>query len=123
MNSNQIILKILWGIEIVLSVRILLFVTPVLINKISSGSNTVPAGEPFVGLLAIFSLIYLAIGLLSWWGHRYTQILHYAAFAVLLLLTLFLAKGAGVSLVLLLPVIFSAIAILIVKGFQNHPEG
>ena len=88
MSKNPVGLIILWWSETIISLRVLLFSMPVMINKYSSGHFSLSnMDDRFMALLSLTALLYFVVGILSISGFKFRQGIHYAAVIVVLLLT------------------------------------
>ncbi len=116
MEKKSVGLRILcWG-EIVVSLRVLLFSLPVMINKNSAGSFSLDnLDDRFIGLLTLTAVLYFFVGVLAITGNKLWKAVHYLAVVLVLLFTLATVKVSGQALALestgyySLPLLFSVI--------------
>ena len=88
MVGRSVGLKILFWSETIISVRILLFTIPVMMNKIVAKSFHLSNGnDSFIALLSTTAVFYVFVGIASILGFRYLKAVHYLAAVVTLSLT------------------------------------
>ena len=124
MKGKAVGLVILWWSEVIMSLRVLLFTIPVIINKIIAENFVLSEHESrFIILLTLTALFYLLSGLTSIVGFKFWKWLHFAAAIFTGLLTLNALKGTdqtAAGLYFYYPVVFSVIitglAVILDKG-------
>ena len=124
MNPKKIFLKIVFFLEIIFGARILLFVIPVLIARLTGGSQGLNSSDdrPVIFLTAV-ALCCLLTGVLSILEHFSGKLLHYLSFLIVLGLSLVLFQqgGSGHTNILLGCVLaFSAAVSLIVSFVRTE---
>ena len=119
MEKKSVGLTILcWG-EVIVSLRVLLFSIPVMINKYSAGSLSLSTIEDqFIVLLSLTAVLFFIVGVMSIAGNKLGKALHLLAVVLILLFTLasfkisgqkFGAENAYFSLPLLVSVVVTAL--------------
>ena len=118
MPQRSLAFIILGGIEIIVSLRVLFFCLPVLINnyRLHVFSSNI-AADGFIVISTISSIVYLMVGLVTLLRYRLWRFFHYLAVIVIVILTLGLMKlimgtPGAYSPVYFFPLIFS-LAVLI----------
>lgn len=115
MEKKSVGLIILLWSEIILSLRILLFTVPVMINRYSAGHLSVSNLEDqFIGLMSLTAGLYFFIGILSLAGNKLWKSAHLLAVVLILSFTLASARISGWTLGqqnahFALPLLFSVI--------------
>ena len=96
MSDKSVGFKILCWAEMIVSLRVLLFVIPVLINVQSAGSFSVsdPTNQ-FMIILTTTAVLYFFVGLLSLVGNRLWQAAHLMAVVLVFLVTAASVKISG----------------------------
>lgn len=113
MKNASLTLKILYGLEAIISARVLLFTIPVIIaRKTSDLTFPYSVGDWMVLVFTYCSILYLAASIAAFLGHKKTKLLHYIVALVVLLLNAFLLKfitnrGGEPQLIHYAPLIFS----------------
>lgn len=116
MEKKSVGLKILCWSEIIISLRVLLFSIPVMINKHSAGSLSLSNVEDqFIGVLSLTAVLYFFVGVISIAGNKLWQAAHLLAVVLVLFFTLASVKISGHALgsqnaYFALPLLFSVIA-------------
>ena len=87
MAKQSLGIKILIGTEVVVALRILLFIIPTIINKVLVHQMALGVNDWFLFLLSIASLFYLIVGTASLFGTRLWQTFHYIVTLVLCAMT------------------------------------
>jgi hypothetical protein len=88
MNGKSIGLIILWWCEAIISVRVLLFSLPVIINKSQAKIFDLQAlNDRFIVVMSATALLYFVVGVASICGYRYWKAIHYLAAIFTVLLT------------------------------------
>ena len=101
MDKKSVGLKILFWSEVIVSLRILLFSLPVMINKNSAGTFSVDnLDDRFIALLSLTAILYFFVGVLSIVGNKFWKSAHYLAVVLVLLFTLATVKVTGQPLTL-----------------------
>lgn len=86
--ERPVVLQILWVAEIIVSLRILLFIAPVAINQYLARDFSPRADlDWFMIVITLTALLYLLIGIASVIGYRFWGFLHYGAVVLVLLMT------------------------------------
>jgi hypothetical protein len=126
MQPRSIALQILWWTEIIVSLRILLFFLPVLINKYISPQVAPSHIEDWGAVFLTFALLcYLLTGVLSLMGTRLWRLFHLLSVAVVVVMTLgfmqILSKAnAPIKIAYFFPLIISVvIAVLVLLQKEN----
>ena len=130
MNKASVGATILWWMEAIVSIRVLLFTIPVLINKQMTAASQGSGGSDwFILLLTVAAALFLAVGLLSIFGHKLAQIFHFLAAGVVVAMTIGLVmqssgSAAGVSAGHFIPsvvaIIFAGLAFFLTKNVQTQ---
>ncbi len=116
MEKKSVGLTILCWSEIIISLRILLFSIPVMINKHSAGSLSLSNFEDqFIGILSLTAALYFLVGLMSITGNKFWKAAHLLAVVLVLSFTLASVKVSGRAIAsenayFSLPLLFSVIA-------------
>ena len=125
MPQRSLAFIILGGIEIIVSLRVLLFCLPVLINnyRLHAFSANISA-DGFIFILTISSFLYLMVGIVCLFGRRLWKFLHYLAVFIIVILTLGLMKlimgtPGAYSPVYFLPLIFSLVVLIFANIFKE----
>jgi len=88
MNGKSVGLIIVWWIEAIISLRVLLFSIPVMINKYLAKSFALSdLNNRFIAVLTVTALIFFGVGIVSILGFKNWKALHYLAAIIALLLT------------------------------------
>ena len=96
MKNLSLKMKILFGIEAIVSARILLFTIPVIISeKASAEPFPYSIEDRLILTLTYISALYLVIGISSFAGHKLWKLFHYLAAGVGLFLTSYLLKSVN----------------------------
>ncbi len=96
MEGKSVGLKILCWSEVVISLRVLLFSLPVMIQKNSAGSLSMSnLDDRFIGLLSLTAVLYLIAGVMAIAGNKLWKAAHVLAVVVVVGATLVMARGAG----------------------------
>ena len=128
MNKRSVGLIILWWVEVIISIRVLLFAIPVMINKYSAASFSAKNLEDrFMIVVTGAAVFYLLVGVMSIRGVRFWKGAHYLAVFFICVLTVGSLRlpgqlAGGVALYYFLPLIVSvAISVLavILKGAKQ----
>lgn len=124
MSRRSIGLVILWWSEVIISLRVLLFTIPVILNTVI-GENSAPPDREYgmVVLVTLTAVFYLLSGLASVTGFRFWKWLHFAAVMLTGLLTLNVLKGADRAAAgpyfycpVAFAVVVTALAVMLDKG-------
>ncbi len=116
MGKKSVGFKILCWSEIIISLRVLLFSIPVMINKYSAGSFSLSNLEDqFIGILSLTALLYFIVGVMSLSGNKLWKAAYLLAVVPVVFFTLASVKISGQSLTaengyFALPLLFSVIA-------------
>ena len=125
MGKKSVGFKILCWSEIIISLRVLLFSIPVMINKYSAGSFSLSNLEDqFIGILSLTALLYFIVGVMSLSGNKLWQAAHLLVVVLVVFFTLASVKISGQSLTaengyFALPLLFSVIA-TVFTGILNR---
>ncbi len=121
---------ILWWMEAIVSIRVLLFTVPVLINKqMTALPEGFGGGEGFIVMITVAAALYLFTGLASIIGHKLGQVFHYLAAGVVVVMTAGLvikssgAAGgfhAGYLVPSIIAIVFSVLAFVLTKNVQTQ---
>ncbi|VAW19834.1 hypothetical protein MNBD_BACTEROID05-714 [hydrothermal vent metagenome] len=88
MGTQSLGIKILFGLEIVISLRILLFTIPVIISRWMQKVFSAGYIDDWMILVAtVVAFFYLVVGFSSMFGHRLWKVFHYMAAFVTVMLT------------------------------------
>lgn len=99
MEKKSVGLTILCWSEMIISLRVLLFSVPVMINKYSAGSMSLSNIEDqFIGILTLTAVLYFVVGLLSVTGNKFWSAAHLLAVVLVLLFTSASFKISGGTL-------------------------
>ena len=115
MGKKSVGLTILCWSEIIISLRVLLFSIPVIINKNSAGSFSLSNLEDqFIGILSLTAVLYFVVGIMSIAGNKLWKAAHLLAVVLVLSFTLASVKISGQALgpenaYFSLPLLFSVI--------------
>jgi len=115
MGQRSVGLKILWWSEMIISIRVLLFTIPVMINKYSTQNFLLSKPEDrFIAVITLAALIYFFVGTLSVAGAKIWRTIHYLAVIIIVIVTLSALKmtsdlSATMGLYYFLPFLFSVI--------------
>ena len=116
MEKKSVGLTILCWSEIIISLRVLLFSIPVMINKHSAGALSVSSIEDqFIGILSLTAVLYFLVGIMSITGNKFWKAAHLLAVVLVLSFTLASVKISGQRIAsqnayFALPLLFSVIA-------------
>ena len=127
MDGKSIGLKIMWWSEMIISIRVLLFLVPVLINQYLAKNFLLSnLNDRFIALLSAAAIFYLIIGVMSIIGFRYWKITHYLAAILTLALTAgslfyFGQPSRTVDLIYFAPVFF-AMVLTVFTGFLGRKK-
>lgn len=115
MGEKSVGLKILCWSEVIISLRILLFSFPVMINKNSAGTFSMSnLDDRFMAILTLTAVLYFIVGILSISGNKLWKAAHYLAVVFIVLATLATVRVTGGPLTstdsyYALPLLFSVI--------------
>ncbi len=88
MGTQSLGMKVLFGLEIVVSLRILLFTIPVVISRWMQKIFSAGYVDDWMILVStVIAFFYLVVGVSSMSGHRLWKIFHYMAAIVTAMLT------------------------------------
>jgi len=88
MNGKSVGLTILWWVEAIISIRVLLFSVPVIINKYLAKSFTLSdLNDRFIAVLTVTALLYAVVGIVSILGFKLWKLIHYLAAILTFVLT------------------------------------
>jgi len=129
MNRKSVGLIIFWWSEVIISIRVLLFTMPVIINKLLAENFILADLENrFIILLTLTAIFYFLAGLTSIGGFRFWKFLHFSAaiFTILLTVSSLFVQGqiqAGAGMYYFYPVLFSiGITLLaVILGNSKYP--
>lgn len=113
MEKKSVGLTILFWSEIIISLRVLLFSLPVMINKYSAGTLSLSnIGDQFIIILSLTAVLYFVAGILAVTGNVFWKAAHILAVVLVLGGTLASAKISGQALgaenkYFVLPLLFS----------------
>lgn len=129
MDQKRIVLTILWLIEALISIRILFFSLPVLINQLTNKNfYFYDVRDFFMVVISCAALLYLVVGVGSLLGHKAWRALHYLSTGLIFILSVGLTKillltqtpmGYGYYLPLILSV---AVSLFVVSYRQPQPQ-
>ena len=128
MGEKSVGLKILCWSEIIISLRVLLFSIPVMINKHSAGSFSLSNLEDqFIGILSLTAVLYFVVGIMSLSGNKLWKAAHLLAVVLVLFATLASARVSGRALGLdnayfSLPLLFSVIVTVFTGILSGRKE-
>jgi len=89
MNGKSVGLIILWWVEVIISIRVLLFSVPVIINKCLEKSFALSdLNDRFIAVLTVTALLYAVVGIVSIFGFKHWKLVHYLAAILTFVLTL-----------------------------------
>jgi len=119
MNKKSVGLMILWWGEAIISVRVLLFSVPVMINKYSA--KTFALSNPddrFIVVITLTALLYFIVGVISVGGSKFAKTAHYLAVILVFALTAGSLSAFGQSLLsaewhYITPLLFSVLITLL----------
>lgn len=115
MNEKSVGLTIIWWSETIISLRVLLFTLPVMINGYLEKSFTLSdLNDRFIVLLSVTALLFCITGIVSILGTRHWKVAHYLSVVLTLMLTVgslyaFDQSSATVSLNYFLPMIVATV--------------
>jgi hypothetical protein len=115
MEKKSVGLTILCWSEVIISLRVLLFSIPVMINKNSAGNFSLSVLEDqFIGILSLTAVLYCIVGIMAIMGNKLWRAAHLLAVVMVLCFTLASAKISGQALgsentYFALPLLFSVI--------------
>ena len=127
MNEKSVGLTIAWWVEAIISLRVMLFSIPVMLNKYLAKSFVLSdLNDRFVAVLTATALLYCIVGIVSILGFRYWKAAHYLALIATFLLTAgslhaFDQPQATVGLNYFGPVIFAVVATAL-AGFLGRKK-
>lgn len=88
MSEKSVGLTIVWWVEAIISIRVLLFSIPVIINKCSAKSFVLSdLNDRFIAVMTATALLYCIVGITSVLGFRYWKVTHYLAVILISVLT------------------------------------
>ena len=126
MKGKSVGLVILWWSEVIVSLRILLFTVPVMINKFLAERFVFSGAENgFIVLLTLTAVFYLLSGLTSLAGFRFWKTLHVAAMLFTGLLTYNAVRGfgqAGIQTHYFYPAVFAVVTTTLSFVFGKGAE-
>lgn len=80
--------QILWAGEMVVSLRVLLFSIPVMINKYDLHTFSLTRlDDRYIAVISLTAIIYFIVGLVSFTGFRFWKAVHYLAVVLIGVLT------------------------------------
>ncbi|MCA9403684.1 MAG: hypothetical protein KC897_07875 [Candidatus Omnitrophica bacterium] len=126
MSKPSVGATILWWLETIVSIRVLLFTVPVMINRQMTAAQPGAGKEDgFILMITVAAALYLFTGLASILGHKLRQVFHYLAAGVVLIMTAGLAvKSGGFQAGYLVPsviaIVFTALAFVLTKNVQTQ---
>lgn len=130
MSKPSVGATILWWLEAIVSIRVLLFTVPVLINRQMTAIPEGAAGDDgFILMITVAAGLYLLTGLSSILGHKLGQVFHYLAVGAVLIMTVGLviktsgAAGgfhAGYLVPSVIAIVFTALAVVLSKNVQTQ---
>ena len=127
MIGKSVGLTIIWWLEAIISIRVLLFSIPVIINKCLAKSFALSSlNDRFIAILTTTALLYCIVGVVSILGFRYWKMTQYLAAILTLLLTVgflyvFDQPSATVDLNYFAPVVCATIATMF-AGFLGRKK-
>jgi len=87
-NGKSVGLTILWWVEAIISIRVLLFSIPVMINKYLAKSFALSdLNDRMIAVMTATALLYAIVGIISIFGFRYWKTAHYLAVILTFALT------------------------------------
>jgi len=116
MNAKSVGLKIMWWVEAIISLRVMLFSMPVILNKYLAKSFMLSdLNDRFIAVMTATALLYCITGAVSILGFKYWKVAHYLAMIATFLITMgslyaFDQPQASVSLNYFAPIIFATAA-------------
>ena len=128
MGEKSVGLKILCWSEIIISLRVLLFSIPVMINKHSAGSFSLSNLEDqFIGILSLTAVLYFVVGIMSLSGNKLWKAAHLLAVVLVLFATLASVKVSGQAMgsenaYFSLPLLFSVIVTVFTGILSGRKE-
>jgi len=127
MNAKSVGLTIMWWVEAIISLRVMLFSIPVILNKYLAKSFILSdLNDRFIAVMTITALLYCTVGIASILGFRYWKAAHYLAMIATFLLMMgslyaFDQPQASVSLNYFAPIIFATVATAL-AGFLGRQK-
>jgi len=127
MNAKSVGLTIMWWVEAIISLRVMLFSIPVILNKYLEKSFMLSdLNDRFIAVMTATALLYCIVGIASILGFRYWKVTHYLAMIATFVLTVgslyaFDQPQASVSLNYFVPVVF-ATAVTALTGFLGRKK-
>ena len=124
MNRKSVGLTILWWVEAIISIRVLLFSAPVMINKYLAKSFALSdLNDRFIAVMTGTALLYGVVGIISILGFKYWKTMHYLAMILTFALTtgslyFFDQPSQTVDLNYFAPVVF-AVILTALAGFLS----
>ena len=99
MEGKSVGLRILCWSEVVVSLRVLLFAVPVMINKNSAGTFSMSnLDDRFMAVLSLTAVLYFLAGILAISGNKLWKASHLLAVVFVALATMTTVKVAGTAL-------------------------
>lgn len=80
MNGKSVGLTILWWVEAIISIRVLLFSIPVMLNKyLAKSFELSDLNDRYIAVMTVTALLYGIVGIISIFGFRFWKMTHYLA--------------------------------------------
>jgi len=127
MREKSVGLTVVWWMETIVSLRVLLFSIPVLLNKNLANSFVLSdLNDRFIAVLTTTALLYCIVGIASILGFKFWKATQYIAMIAALLLTVgslyvFDQPSASVSWNYFTPVIFATV-VTALAGFLGRKK-
>ena len=127
MNGKSVGLTILWWVEAIISIRVLLFSVPVIINKYLEKSFALSdLNDRFIAVMTATALLYGVVGIISILGFKYWKATHYLAVILTFAFTVgslycFDQPSSTVDLNYFAPVVF-AMVLTALAGFLGRKK-
>ena len=127
MKGKSVGFKILCWSEAVISLRVLLFSLPVMINKNSAGNfSMLNLNDRFMTLLTLTAMLYFFVGVMAIAGNKLWKAAHILAVVFVALATLSTVKATGQPLTsgesyYVLPLLF-AVIITVLTGILGRAK-
>ena len=126
MKKQSLALSILFGIEVIVGIRILLFTIPVILSK-QSQTGLFPSSldDWMVIIGSCMAGCYCVSGVFAFLNCRLWKLLQYVSVVGVLVLTVFLLDivsqyGASVNIIYFIPLIFSILCMICMAFFHKN---
>jgi len=88
MKGKSVGLTIIWWLEAIISIRVMLFSVPVMINKCLAKSFALSnLNDRSIAVMTAAALLYCIVGIVSISGFRFWKVIHYLALVLTFALT------------------------------------